>query len=106
MKAYPDGHSFVEAVFQPDQSDLEEAQVTAAATMDQSKPARLLDLRAPADQPDIAQTGGYHQSAKPCWIAEVRMRQVKASALLVGEEGFDAVALAIIAECLFSQVHI
>ena len=48
------------------------------------------------DDPDIGQTGGYHQAREPLGIGQMAFVEMESPAFLVRKEGFDAEPLSII----------
>jgi hypothetical protein len=77
---------------------MEEAQVAPLFSMDGLHPAVFLSRSSPKHEPQISETGRHHQSGQPFRIGQVTLMEVKASALLVREEGLDPVSLLIPAE--------
>lgn len=82
------------------QAELEETQVTPIGSMNGLDPAMLLGYHAQIDDPDVGQAGCDHQAGQTRRVRDVAFVQVEASALLVREKGFNAVAFGITSSTL------
>ena len=81
----------VEQIIQETQAQLEQAQITAVAPMNEGLPLVALSQGAQVNDPQVSQAGGQHQPRNPLGVAQVTAVQLKAPAFLVGKEGFGTV---------------
>ena len=85
----------VEKIIQQPQAQLEQAEITAVAPMNQWQPTIFLRDCAQVNDPQISQTGSDHQPLHPPRIAQMASVQLKSPAFLVRKERFDVHPFAI-----------
>ena len=95
----------IQEMLQQVQVELEQAQVTAAGAVYDLDAAVPLGNDAQIDDPEIGQAGCDNQAGQACGVRYVAFGQVEPSALLIGEEGFNANALGVPVTRFFDQFH-
>ena len=85
----------IQQMFKQTLAKLEKAQVAAVSPMDDSYPVILLGHGTEKHDPDVRQAGSDHQPRQLQRVGQMALVQVKATALLVGEEGFNGKPLGI-----------
>lgn len=71
------------------EAQLEQAQIAAISAMNDGAPTLEMSLDTEIDDPDVSQASGNQNSGNTLWIADMALVETKATAFLVGEEGFN-----------------
>jgi hypothetical protein len=79
---------------------------TAVCPMDDSNPLVSFGYHTQINFPNVSQTSSNQQVGSTRWVGDMTSIQMKASAFLVREEGFNAKAFAIPGTGFLSQSHI
>src|SRR5919108_1718259 len=106
MESHRNGTIFVQQVLQQSQSELEQTEVTAVATMDNAVPAVVLTERPQINDPDVGQAGRHQHAREARGVYQMRCVEMEATTFLVREKGFDPKPFGIHAICLVCRGQI
>jgi hypothetical protein len=95
MECYGNPEPFIEKVGEKPQSELEQAEITAMAPMDDGDPSWLSPQGTKIDDPDRRETGSNEQARQTLWIGQRRCGEIASATFRIGEKGFDPQSLGI-----------